>query len=336
MLQVKISEIEKVIYEDIPNPIPKTGEAVIEVKSVGICGSDISVFKGINPVLKPPVVQGHEFGGIIKSINDPEKKYNFKAGDKVCVFPLVNCHRCYYCNSNKEHLCENQKIFDGMLLDGAMKEEISVPLSNLIKLPDNFNILYSSLVEPISVGLHATLKIKKSNTLVIGSGTVGLFAQQILALNKNTVISMDIDKYSLKKSEDFGSNLVLNFDDRGNNLKISNFLAGGKLDYIIDCVGNSKTFEFSRSVLKKTGRIILIGVPKTILNINMIYLLINELSIEGSYLYTLEEFIESKELMVTDKIIYKDIISKYFPLSKAIEAYEYKINHPSEKVVLTN
>ena len=133
MLQVKVTEIGKIEYEDTPRPVAKSGEAVIEVKSIAICGSDMHVYKGENPIIKPPVVPGHEFGGIIKTINDPKESYNFRIGDKVSVFPLVNCSNCYYCNSGKTYLCENQKIFDGVSFDGAMKEEIAIPLFNLVK-----------------------------------------------------------------------------------------------------------------------------------------------------------------------------------------------------------
>jgi len=335
MLQVKISEIGKVIYENIPNPVAKAEEAVVKVKSVGICGSDIHVFKGVNPVLKPPVVQGHEFGGVIKSINDPKKSYSFKVGDKVSVFPIVNCMNCYYCNSNKAHLCENQKIFDGMIFDGAMKEEIAVPLFNLIKLPEKFDIVYASLVEPVSVAMHASKNIKNSNVLVVGSGTIGLFVQQILNLFNNRVIAMDINKDAIELSKKLGSDLALDANDNNNVERISNFLKNEKVDVVIDCVGNKDSFEFARNVLKKTGEIILIGVPKGFVDINLVYILIHELTIKGSYLYTKEEFIKSKNLMIEDKINYKKIVSKIFPLNQAVEAYDYKLKHPSEKVVMT-
>ena len=126
MLQVKVKNIYEIEYEDIPEPILNPNEAIIKIASVGICGSDIHVFKGENPVLKPPVVQGHEFGGVIESIKGKGGRNNFKIGQKVTVFPTINCGKCFYCKKDLSHLCETQKIFDGGSLDGAMKEKIAV------------------------------------------------------------------------------------------------------------------------------------------------------------------------------------------------------------------
>lgn len=336
MLQVKVKNIYEIEYEDIPEPILNPDEAIIKIASVGICGSDIHVFKGENPVLKPPVVQGHEFGGIIESIKGKGGRKNFKIGQKVSVFPTINCGKCFYCKKDLSHLCEKQKIFDGGSLDGAMKEKIAVPINNLFSLPDSFDLKYSALIEPVSVAVHATNEFKNSNILIIGIGTIGSLVQQVCKNNRNTIITSDINNNSLNRSINLGADFVCDFTGSEKKQKITEFLGKEKLDVVVDCVGRDETINFATDIVRKRGKIVLIGVPKKPLRINAVDLLLKEIELKGSYLYSLKDFIKAGEYIIKNLIDLESLNIKTFPLDKAKEGYEYKINNPPEKVLLVN
>ena len=139
-----LTEVGKLIYRDVLDPVLKEGEALIEVKSIGICQSDIEPYQGKHlDVLTLPFVQGHEFGGIIKEIKGEGKQ--FKVGDKVSVYPQLNCGNCYYCTNGMEHMCDNQAMFGSAKKEGAMSEMIAVPINNLVKMKDSFDIRYAGL-----------------------------------------------------------------------------------------------------------------------------------------------------------------------------------------------
>jgi threonine dehydrogenase-like Zn-dependent dehydrogenase len=336
MLQVKVKNIYEIEYEDIPEPILNPNEAIIKVASVGICGSDIHVFKGENPVLKPPVVQGHEFGGVIESIKGKGGRGNFKIGQKVSVFPTVNCGECFYCKKDLRHLCENQKIFDGGSFDGAMKEKIAVPIDNLLSLPDSFDLKYSSLVEPVSVAVHSAGIFRNSNILVIGIGTIGSLVQQVCKNNGNTIITLDINKNSLDRSVKLGADLVCDFADPEKKQKITGFLGEEKIDAVVDCVGRDESITFATDMVRKKGTIVLVGVPKKPISVNAVDLLLKEIDLKGSYLYSLKDFLKAGKYIVKNLIDLESLNIKTFPLDKAKEGYEYKVNNPAEKVLLVN
>ncbi|GAI79114.1 unnamed protein product, partial [marine sediment metagenome] len=178
------------------------------------CGSEMHIYKGVSPYLKPsaekPVVPGHEFGGIIKSINIG-KQCDFKPGMKVVVYIALNCGNCFYCLNGMDHLCENQKFIDGWEIDGGMREETTIPLDNLVELPSSFDLLYSTMIEPTAVAVHAVDKINDSKVLIIGSGLIGLLILKVAKLNNNRVIALDIDDYALRKAGDLMADLVINF-----------------------------------------------------------------------------------------------------------------------------
>lgn len=336
MLQVKVIDICKIGYEKVPEPIMNSGEAIVDIASVGICGSDIHVFKGENPVLKPPLVQGHEFGGTISSISNLGREKNIKINKKVAVFPIINCGACFYCTKGLDHLCENQMIFDGGIFDGAMKEKIAVPIKNLVLLPDSFDLIYSSLIEPVAVAVHVADKIRSSNILIIGVGTIGLLIQQICKKNKNTVITLDINDNSLKNSSSLGADLVCDYLDPGCQKEINNFLGSKKIDIVIDCVGKENTLKSATDLVRKKGEVILVGVPKSNLKVDVVGILLKEITLKGSYIYSIKDFLIAKQYVVGGLVDLKKLDLKIFPLTKAEEGYKYKINNPSKKVLLVN
>ncbi|GAG76091.1 unnamed protein product, partial [marine sediment metagenome] len=303
---------------------------------VGICGSDMHIYNGVNPVLKPPIVLGHEFGGIIEEISSNSKNNQIKIGQKVAVFPLINCGKCYYCINNMDNLCINQKIFGNDEISGGMQEKVAVPLKNLVKLPDSFDIIYSSLVEPVAVATHVADDIKDSNIIIIGVGTIGLLIQQVCKKNNNSVITLDINSLSLRKSDNLQSDLTINFKDPNKVKKILKFLGKNKIDTVIDCVGNKHTLEFSINIIRKKGNIILVGVPENEINLDVVKILCNEINLRGSYLYSFDDFYKAKEYIINNNIDISEIDLKIFNLFKTIDAFKYKNNHPDKKVILKN
>jgi L-gulonate 5-dehydrogenase len=333
MLQVKIVKPREIRYEDIDNPRPKPDEAIITVGAVGICGSDMHIYLGKNPGISPPHVSGHEFGGFIKELGS--RSPSLKIGDKVVVNPVINCGECYYCKNSMEHMCDTQVVIGGQI-EGAMAEEIAVPIKNIIKLPDSFSIIQAPMIEPVTVCIHCLQNIMNSTVLIVGLGTVGLIGQQMCMMNGNKVVGTDISDFSLKMSKNLGADLTVSFSHPGRDLKIQDFLGEEKIDLVIDTVCSKETLDFCTKIVRKKGKIIIIGIPEKNFETNILNILFKEITLLSGSLYLDSEFEKAAQTTVDKKIEVKRLITKTFALDRAKEGFEYKLNNPCIKVVLTN
>jgi L-iditol 2-dehydrogenase len=328
---MKLTGKRTMVKEEVAAPSPSAGNAILKVAAVGICGSDMHVYLGENPVIKPENhVCGHEFGGVIKQMSG--NAGSLRVGDKVCVNPVVNCGTCFYCARGMEHMCDKQNVIGGDI-DGAMKEEVSVPIGNLIKLPDDFDMTYSPMIEPVAVAIHSSKHIRHSNVLVIGLGTIGLLTVQVCKLNGNTVIATDINEDNFDLARAYGAEAVfLSKNEEPSGLW--HHLKRGRLDYAIDNVNLETTVNYAIKALRKKGEIVLVGIPPKSFVVDTLTVLFNEITISSSSLYSDEDFRHAASLVSTGKLDVKRLVTKRFKLHEAQEAFENKLNTNSIKVLV--
>lgn len=334
MLKIKVEEPGKIVYEDVPVPELKEGEALIVVKSVGLCYSDVAPYKGKFLDLIPlPMVQGHEFGGVIEKING--ESVEFKPGDKVVVYPMTECGQCYYCTHEMDLLCDNQKMFGSPQKEGGMTEKIAVPLSQLIKLDGGFDIRYAGLIEPTTVAYRAVGGFKDSNVVIVGTGAIGMIMTQICKVNNNRVIAMDISDEILNIAKELGTDLAINVKDKDKKKKITDFLGSEKVDVVVLVYLNQENLDFALDILRKHGTIVYMCMPEK-LEFDFSPMLFKALRIVSTISYNLEMFKEASNLVQKGKINYKKLVTKMFPLNQAKEAFDYKGDTASLKILLTN
>ena len=175
MKRVIVPEPRKIRMEEVPLPKRNPGEALLKVRYVGICGSDLHTYRGTSPLVTYPVVPGHELS--CEVIEADEK---FSPGDWVVVEPLLSCGSCYPCRVGRYNCCENLRVL-GVQTSGGMAEEIALPLKMLHRLPDGADPSFAPLVEMLSIGYHACDRgriERGDNVLVIGAGPIGLGPKQ--------------------------------------------------------------------------------------------------------------------------------------------------------------
>jgi L-gulonate 5-dehydrogenase len=290
------------------------------------------IYLGKNPGISPPHVSGHEFGGVIKELGT--RSTSLKVGDKVVVNPVINCGKCYYCSNSMEHMCDNQVVIGGQI-EGAMVEEIAVPIQNIIKLPDSFDIILAPMIEPVTVSIHCLQDIKKSTVLIIGLGTIGLISQQICRMNGNRVLGTDIADFSLMMSKKLGADLTIDFGHQGRDQIMHDFLGKEKIDVVVDTVCSEEALGFSTEVVRKKGKVLIIGIPERNFETNILNILFKEITLLSGSLYLDSEFVKASQYVIEKKIEVGSLITKTFPLEKAQEGFEYKLHNPCIKVVLT-
>ena len=332
ILTKSVGELE---YQEVPYPEIIKEEALIEIKSIGICNSDISPYKGkILDIMPLPFVMGHEFGGIIKEINSSSTE--FKIGDKVSVYPQLNCGNCYYCTNELEHLCENQSMFGSPKLEGAMTEFIAVPVNNLVKMRDDFNIEYAGLVEPATVSYHAVKDIRNSNVAIVGTGAIGVMMGPVLKQNNSKFIAVDIDDNALRVAGELGADLTVNVSDPEKKEKIEDFLSKGKVDVVVLAFINKENIKFALDLVRKHGTIIFMATPPKSIDFDLYTPFFKELNIKWSICYSYQEFKKAAELIEDGIIDAEKIITDIYTFDKAKEAFEFKANNFALKVVIIN
>lgn len=180
--------------EGLDPPRRSADEVVLRVRSVGICGSDIHIYRGHDignlPKLPIPFIPGHEFSGSIESMGD--NVHDFKIGDRVCAEITVTCGHCYFCKTGQRVFCTSIREI-GVDRDGAYAEYVAVPAYDLHLLPDSMTYEQGSLVEPLSAALHPFERFDlgiRDTIVILGAGPIGLLATAVArSLGYGTVVT---------------------------------------------------------------------------------------------------------------------------------------------------
>ena len=335
MLKITLQSPGNFVFNDVPEPVIKEGEALIEVKSMGICAGDISQYVGKKLDVWPlPTVQCHEFGGIVNQVKDSSGKIQVR--DKVAVSPHIYCRDCYYCNRGLELTCDNDKIY-GINIDGGFAEKVTVPVVNLAKLGSNFDIRYASIVEPATVGYNIVKDVHDSIVMIIGIGAIGIMAIPIARHFNNRVIAVDIDEDHLRIAKKLGADLALNFKDKDKDKKIEENFGRERIDYIGMTHVDQQLWDWSIEVVRRCSTIAFIDIlEKPILKVNFRKLWNKIITLKGLDSLYFKNFESAAGLIEKGVINPEDVVSKLFPMRDIKKAYDYKIENNALKIILTN
>ncbi|MBS3791564.1 MAG: alcohol dehydrogenase catalytic domain-containing protein [Candidatus Bipolaricaulota bacterium] len=330
MKQANLVGEKEIAFEEVEKPTPEDGEVLIEVKSCGICGSDVHSYQGEHPFVHPPIVLGHEFSGVVSETGKDVKNVNPK--DKVVVEPNIVCNDCYNCNHGRYNICENLQVIGNVGYDGAFADFIAVPEEKVIKIPEDMGFEEGALVEPTAVGVHAVrISDQKlgDKVVVIGAGTIGLVTLVAAkdAGASETIIT-DLEDSRLERAKNLGADHAINTGELDDGL--SEFIQAefGKdgADIIFDCVGFDNTLNQAIEVARKGTQIMLVGVPKGNLDVNMAFVQDRELDIQGSLMYVQRDFKTAVNMIDRGQIKTEDLITNRFDFEELEEAFELAID----------
>jgi len=323
MLQALMTQPGKIEFRQIPLPKIQPDEVLIQVKRIGVCGSDIHVFHGLHPYTSYPVVQGHEVSGVIAEVG--QQVTGFTNGDKVVFMPQVTCGECYPCRHGMYHICDGLKVM-GFQTDGAAQEYFPVRAEMVLKLPDSVSLDHAALVEPISVAVHALSRfgnVAGLNILVLGAGTIGnLVAQVATASGAKRVMITDISPYKLEKARQCGLEYVVNPEQEDLEQAILNTFGADKADLILECVGVEDTITQAVTVARKGSPIIVVGVfgQKPMVDLGLVQ--DRELSLIGTLMYQKKDYERAIELVSRGKLHLEAMVTHRFPFEDYLRAYE--------------
>ncbi len=266
-------------------PVPETGpdEVLVEIGSVGVCGSDVHYYEHgrIGPyVVESPLVLGHEAGGGVADVGS--EVTSLQVGQRVSIEPGVPCRRCVQCLAGRYNLCPDVRFFATPPYDGALAQFVVMPAAFVFPVPEAVSDDAAGLLEPLSVGVWACRRAQVSpgsRVLVTGAGPIGLIAAQTArAYGADAVTVTDINPHRLRLAEQLGLGTV----DVGRTTLAD---AGHEPDVLLECSGNARATWDAVSTVARAGRVVLVGMGGDTLQLPLSYVQDRELVITGAFRY---------------------------------------------------
>jgi L-iditol 2-dehydrogenase len=331
-------EPQKILIQHVEIPHPGKGEVQIQVKRCGVCGSDLTIFKGLHPFCPPPVVMGHEFSGIVSELG--EGVDDIPLGQRVTVLPHLTCGSCDMCLQKRSNLCEEVKCIGGQS-NGAQAEYVCLGREMVYAIPDSMTIEDAAMVEPACVGYHGSKRsgLKPEDVvLILGAGPIGMFTMQgCKAQGCKTVLIADYDEWRLGLAMRLGADETINLRKETLEAAQDRILGGPrKIDVFFDCVGGKgDVLDTIISIARRATKIVVIGVQSDGCLVQRLPLIVeHELTIMGSNMYDAQDYCEMLDLMgkgivrttgmVTHRVKFEDIVKVFDFATNRKESF-YKV-----------
>jgi threonine dehydrogenase-like Zn-dependent dehydrogenase len=283
MKAISITEANQCELVDIPEPAaPGAGEVRLKVRQVGYCGSDLTSFRGLNPMVTYPRIPGHEIGATIESVGSgvPEQ---WKVGQNVLVSPYTSCGQCSACKAGRFNTCRHNETM-GVQRDGALTEYVNMPHEKLFT-SDKLSLAEMALVEPLTVGFHAVSRAEttaEDTVVVFGCGAIGLGVIAGASARKARVIAVDIDDEKLALAKRCGATESINSIAESLHDRLQEMTDGEGPTVMIEAVGLPATFKACVEEICFAGRVVYIGYAKAPVAYETKFFVMKELDIRGS------------------------------------------------------
>ena len=321
---------------DIPVPEVGADEVLIKVKASSICGSDLGIYKYTSAYSKMtlPVVMGHEFSGEI--VEAGKKVSSFHVGDRVLSESVKACGVCRFCKEGRSNLCEESTLF-GIHTAGGFAEYISVPYKLLHKVPDNMTYEDAALVEPLSNAFHFVRDITpfRINDFVVvqGCGPIGLYSAQLFKLGGAEVImtGLSADKTRFEIAKKLGIETV-NIQEQNLEEIVSERTNGSGADIAFVAVGAPPAMKQATQIVRKRGRVTVVGIFGQEVPLDMTWLVRRELEIKGAYDAKPVNFPQSIDLISRGLVDVNSVLTHRFKLDEAKEAFKVALNMTGGKI----
>jgi 2-desacetyl-2-hydroxyethyl bacteriochlorophyllide A dehydrogenase len=260
MQTIVLEEPGRFVLTDTPEPdAPGPGEALVRVRRVGICGTDLHAYRGKQPFFSYPRILGHELGVEIVALGSASD--TLKVGDRCAVEPYLNCGDCIACRQGKTNCCAGLKVL-GVHIDGGMRSFVRVPMAKLHS-SEILSLEQLALVETLGIGAHAVDRagIEPGEfALVIGTGPIGLSVIQFAQAAGARVIALDTNQHRLTFARD-RMGIEHGVDANADPLATVSTLTGGDLPTVVfDATGNADSMQNAFQYVAPGGRLVFVGL----------------------------------------------------------------------------
>ena len=304
---------------DVPTPSPGPGEALVKVAGCGLCHTDLHYLDhGVKTFKTPPLIMGHEAAGTVHELGPGVT--GRAPGDRVLIPAVLSCGRCRYCRRGRENLCDKMSML-GNNVDGAYAEYVAVPAAELVPVPDGIPLEQACVIaDAVSTPYHAVTRRARVRAgdwvAVVGCGGVGLNVVQCAHVAGARVIAVDLNPRRLETARRLGAVETVNPEAVQRVDKRIRELSDGGVDVAFEAIGNPKTMQLAYGLLRRGGRLCVIGYSAEEVSLSAAKLMYYELEVVGSLGCGAGEYPEILGLVQAGRIRLDDIVSGTIPLAQ--------------------
>ena len=321
MKAVEITTPGVVNIVERPEPTLAAGEALLRVRRVGFCGTDLSSYRGVNPLVAYPRVPGHEIGATIEQLGSGVGT-PWQVGQRVLVIPYTNCGACTACHAGRTNCCARNQTL-GVQREGAMTELIAVPVTKLIT-SKQLSLPELALVEPLTIGFHAAARGRvtaEDTVAVIGCGAIGLGVIAGAAFRGARVIAIDVDVQKLALARKCGAAETINSASHDLHERLQSLTDGHGPNVIVEAVGTPATFRLAVDEVAFAGRVVYIGYAKAPVEYDTKLFVLKELDILGSRNALPGDFADVVRMLEAGTFPVESVITQTVDFASAAEAF---------------
>jgi 2-desacetyl-2-hydroxyethyl bacteriochlorophyllide A dehydrogenase len=336
MRQVIVSAEDGATVRQAPIPVPAAGEALVQMISTGVCGSDTHALHGLHPFIKLPYLPGHEVIGRVQAV--AEGVTGIDVGQRVVVEPTLPCWQCKQCQAARENLCENLQVFGCVYSQGGMADWFTVPANRLHVVPEELDDAQAILIEPLSTPVHAVRlagPVENRTIAILGGGTIGLLVlATVLHHGARRVVVTDMLESKRRRALALGAHAVVDAG-RADVVEAVRAELGESADIVFDCVAIQPTIGQAIGMALNGGTVVVVGVPTGDVTVPLAMIQDHQVRIQGTAMYLPEDYQESMDILRAGDVRAKDFITGVYPMERVAEAYAASAGGEHIKVIVT-
>jgi len=325
---------------DVPKPTPSYGQALVEVKAAGVCGSDVHFYRGkYDAYLNPPVVLGHEFSGVVSELGPGVD--GLAVGTRVTVETHAKvCGKCRFCNTGQYNLCM-QRVAFGYGTNGAFTDYVAVPVNRAHVLPVNVSFEEGALTEPTAVVHHALIDrtplIPGSAIAILGPGPIGLLTLQMaknLGISMAIVTGLSSDRMRLDLAKKLGAGVVIDVEKEDPVTTVKGLTNGVGADIVFETSGSAPAMRQAIQMVRNGGQITRIGHGAGEMRVDLDPITVRQITIQGTFSHTWGNWEGALQSVSSGKVSVKDLITHRFNISEWKKSFELMEKQESVKIIL--
>jgi L-iditol 2-dehydrogenase len=318
-----VTDVEKVSIEEIEKPSIKDDEVLIRVRTVGVCGSDLHLFRGTHAFRKPPAILGHEIAGEVVEIGKDVR--DIRPGDRVTVEPQYGCGECAFCRQGQVNLCSGKVVPGTAKWIGVFVQYFNAPEKTVYKLNDAVSYEMGTMIEPLAVAVRALRQAsvkERDCVLILGAGTIGLLCLVVAKrMGYGKIVCTDTERFNLDMALRHGATLALDPLDTDVVDAVKKLTGGKGADLALVAAGAANILDQASACVKKRGEIGVIAMITERIPFYSYQIVFNEQRMYGSMTYATSDFSDAAE-MINGGLDLKDFITQTMDLEHTQEGLE--------------
>ena len=326
MRQAILEAPKTIVFKNVDAPQAENLQAhqvLLNVKRIGICGSEIHSYHGLHPATFYPVVQGHEYSAVVVAVGSEVTVC--KPGDNVTARPQLVCGECAPCKRGQYNVCEHLRV-EAFQADGAAQDYFVVSDDRVVVLPQGMSLDDGAMIEPCAVGAHASNRtdVKGKNVVVSGAGAIGnLVAQFCKARGAKKVLITDVSDLRLQKAQECGIQHTANVLNKSMKEAVAETFGDEGYQVGFEVAGVESSIRSLMETIEKGSDIVVVAVFAKDPTLSMFYLGEHELRLIGTMMYRHEDYQTAVDFVSRGVVNLKPLVSNRFAFEQYDEAYQF-------------